>query len=302
MNYSLEELIKNEDVEVASALLESLNREEQQSYFSQLPNGFSLWFRYLKINNESLEYGNLKYLYLNEKTYKYSFEEKAFQEIANGTLGLIEELENYLSRNEYILKEYLSEVENLEDLLYERKVPSVFMDIWFDIKKDLSRIDRFLERQNRAIISLSTWNKKHSNIVELEVSDLLKSTQYLTSNVQGGLSRLDSLHHYYSSIKNDKLNKNIYLLTILSGIFLPLNLVVGFFGMNTKGLFFDGHPEATLRVVYILISIVIVSILSQAIFKLLDRFIIRTLLGKTPLYKNISKGLIRLEKSLGIDL
>jgi magnesium transporter len=41
------------------------------------------------------------------------------------------------------------------------------------------------------------------------------------------------------------MNRSIYILTIISVIFLPLNLVVGFFGMNTGGLPFQ-HAMGTM--------------------------------------------------------
>jgi magnesium transporter len=47
------------------------------------------------------------------------------------------------------------------------------------------------------------------------------------------------------------MNRNIYYLTILSGIFLPLTLVTGFFGMNTGGLPFTESPNGTLYVIVI---------------------------------------------------
>lgn len=302
MEYTIEKLTASLDADVATALLESINRSEQQTFFAPFPKGFSLWFRYLKIEHDDLEYGHHKYLYLENKLYKFNFEKGLFEDFEDGVLGLVAVLENYLSSNEYIIKEYINEVEKLEDLLYERSVPTVFMDIWFDVKKDLSRIERFLGRHSRALNNLLSWNEKNANVVELELIDLQKNNQYQISNVQGGLSRLDHIHHYYSSIKNDKLNKNIYLLTLVSGIFLPLNLIVGFFGMNTKGLFFEHSDKGTEMVVYILGSILVFSILGQTLIKLVDRFVVRALLGRTMLYKNISSGLTKIEKSLGIDI
>ena len=47
------------------------------------------------------------------------------------------------------------------------------------------------------------------------------------------------------------MNKNIYYLTLLSGVFLPLTLVSGFFGMNTGGLPFTEDADGTLKVVII---------------------------------------------------
>lgn len=51
------------------------------------------------------------------------------------------------------------------------------------------------------------------------------------------------------------MNRIVYILTLLSGIFLPLNLVVGFFGMNTSSLpFTQGYGGGTYSVVMILFT------------------------------------------------
>jgi magnesium transporter len=44
------------------------------------------------------------------------------------------------------------------------------------------------------------------------------------------------------------MNRNMYWLTIISAIFLPLTLVTGFFGMNTGGLPYTDDPHGTLKV------------------------------------------------------
>jgi magnesium transporter len=54
------------------------------------------------------------------------------------------------------------------------------------------------------------------------------------------------------------MNRSIYLLTIVSAVFLPLNLVVGFFGMNTGSLPFTADG-GTYAVVMILSSISLIS-------------------------------------------
>jgi magnesium transporter len=45
----------------------------------------------------------------------------------------------------------------------------------------------------------------------------------------------------------------------LSGIFLPLNLIVGFFGMNTTSLPFASELGGTHIVMWILFSVIVVS-------------------------------------------
>lgn len=59
------------------------------------------------------------------------------------------------------------------------------------------------------------------------------------------ITRLNELHLLMSSIKNEKINQSLYFLSILSAIFLPLNLIVGFFGMNTNDLFLSNVKNAT---------------------------------------------------------
>ena len=49
--------------------------------------------------------------------------------------------------------------------------------------------------------------------------------------------RVEDIYTFIQSAKNDKINKNIYLLTLISALFLPLNFITGFFGMNTNGMF-----------------------------------------------------------------
>ncbi|PLY09306.1 MAG: hypothetical protein C0626_09950 [Arcobacter sp.] len=57
------------------------------------------------------------------------------------------------------------------------------------------------------------------------------------------------------------MNRTVYILTLLSGIFLPLNLIVGFFGMNTTSLPFTQGDGGTLLVINTLFISAIISTL-----------------------------------------
>ncbi|MDU2360570.1 MAG: CorA family divalent cation transporter, partial [Campylobacter concisus] len=60
--------------------------------------------------------------------------------------------------------------------------------------------------------------------------------------------RVEDIYTFIQSAKNDKINKNIYLLTLISALFLPLNFITGFFGMNTNGMFLNSFKDGTLIV------------------------------------------------------
>ena len=64
------------------------------------------------------------------------------------------------------------------------------------------------------------------------------------------LSKLDYLYSFYNTRTNEKMNRLIFLLTIISAIFLPLNLIVGFFGMNTSSLPFTEGTGGTLNAIF----------------------------------------------------
>ncbi|OYZ64605.1 MAG: hypothetical protein B7Y17_03670 [Sulfuricurvum sp. 24-42-5] len=65
------------------------------------------------------------------------------------------------------------------------------------------------------------------------------------------------------------MNRSIYILTIVSIVFLPLNLVVGFFGMNTGGLPFQ---DSTMGTTYAFISMILfTAILAIAVFLKIER-------------------------------
>lgn len=301
MEISLKNIQDHVDASVAETLTDSLSQVEQKSYFTTFKGGFSFWFRYLKVDNDILEYGNLKYLLLNDQVYRFDWESDCFIPFGSNGDQLVEELENYFLENDKIVKHFMRQVDSLEDDLYDRKHSSVFMDNWFELKKELSRIERFYDRHLVALSALDKWNRKDEFFISLDILELIKNTEFSLSNVKGSIVRLDSLHHYYSSIKNDKLNKNIYMLTIVSGVFLPLNLIVGFFGMNTKGLFFEQYDKATHYVLFILLSIMILSATGLSLVKLIDRYFLRFLLGKTTIYKGITSRMEKFESRLGID-
>ena len=79
------------------------------------------------------------------------------------------------------------------------------------------------------------------------------------------LTKLDYLYNFYNVRTNEKMNRLIYLLTIISAVFLPLNLAVGFFGMNTGGLPFTEGSSGTLNAVLLMGSLIL---MTSAVFYL----------------------------------
>ncbi|MCV3544767.1 magnesium transporter CorA family protein, partial [Campylobacter lari] len=77
----------------------------------------------------------------------------------------------------------------------------------------------------------------------------------LERSIKENITRLESIYTYINTVRNEKINKNIYFLSIISAIFLPLNLIVGFFGMNTKNLFLSENDYGTYYILAVILSI-----------------------------------------------
>lgn len=132
----------------------------------------------------------------------------------------------------------------MEENLYKRFSRS-FMNHWHDLKKELSRTERILRK---AVVTLERFifrTKGAEGFPLNEFGDLYEHMERTLLSVAAANEQLDGLFQYYNLRSSDRLNRSIYILTVISVIFLPLNLVVGFFGMNTGGLPFAEHPSGT---------------------------------------------------------
>lgn len=180
------------------------------------------------------------------------------------------------------------ELEHMEDQLSARDFPINFMDIWFHSRDSFLILERSISRFLRVLKLFSSDARFITDKQRSSFSDLLETIEFFERNINSCQKRLEALHHYYTSIKNDKMNKNIYILSILSGIFLPLNLIVGFFGMNTKDLFFENHDKGTQYVLMIIIGTFISILILPMIMNIISKFIIVRFLGRLSFYKRIN--------------
>lgn len=255
-------------------------------------NQFQLLFaRYLRYSKEGLSSASRTFLFIHEDVYHYEKVSQKFLKLKDGFKGLANYLYDIYETNRSIYFEYAEEIDNLEDFLYERNIPRHYMDLWFDLKKGITKIDRHYQRSLYVIKDVMKKNQDFASFPARDFDEIYETLNLSASNIQGQLTKLDNIHHYHASIKNDRLNNNIYILTVLSGIFLPLNLIVGFFGMNTENLLLDGNPRGTEIVIYTLAGIIAFILIGFKVLKFLDNYFLRFFFGKYKFYDRLTKKL-----------
>ena len=140
--------------------------------------------------------------------------------------------------------EHSAELENYEKIYTRRGDFSKFMKrhsvLKYEIRKFQNKISHFYEAL------LICGNEQTA------LKKRLKNYAYEAGVFKGVMSeyavRIEDIYQFIQGLKNDKISRNIYILTIISSLLLPLNFITSFFGMNTTGLFLSGSTHGTLIV------------------------------------------------------
>ncbi len=157
------------------------------------------------------------------------------------------------------LNTLVEKVEDMEESIYD---DHDIIKSWFELKKLFTRIDRILTQTTK--VQELFFHKsplKQDEILKIGFEDINEHLNRATRICHTNSAKLDNIYSLHHALTNEKLSSVIYTLTVISAIFLPLNLVVGFFGINTEGLYFSGNQDGTKIVTAILISIFTVSAL-----------------------------------------
>ncbi len=264
-----------------------IKNEEHSSYFFTTQTYTLLITRFFDVNKKGLLGVSTPYILFEDAAYMFDRKTQEFISLEHQHLSIAASIETQLQKSEKLIMHYVDEIDRLEDDLYNRKLSPIFLDIWFDLKKDVTRMERILERSFEALKKYLRFYEMQSDFPLHEFTNILEHIERYERLGSLNSNKLDTLYNYYNSLKNDKMNNNIYALTILSGIFLPLNLVVGFFGMNTEGLFFANNPLGTFYVATLLGGLFVLFLVAIPLISTIERVILRRILGRFNLYNQL---------------
>ena len=148
----------------------------------------------------------------------------------------------------------------MEERLYNTAPFNAFIRDWLGHKKDLARLQRLLALGAETIEAFIERYEEREDFLMIHFKDIHEHLERTHRSVLLAGEKLNNLYTFYTSRNNEKMNRTIYLLTILSGIFLPLNLIVGYFGINTQGLPLSEFPKGSLIVAEIMLGCLVFTI------------------------------------------
>ena len=245
--------------DIDNYLLEDIESSDHPSDFIKRDNYACIILRLPIKNGNNIDIISYSFLIEKDKVYTYNKESKTIELF--GTLNDMQKsLESKIEKLIKDIKEYHIKIDHLEELLYEDELNSDFMEQWLKYKKDISLINRLMFHASIVmelfIAYLKKEHKDEYNFAAFE--DLYEEITRVRNLANSAIEKLNNLYDFYRAKVDEKMNKNVYYLTLLSGIFLPLTLVTGFFGMNTGGLPFTEDNYGTWKVVAVSIVLEII--------------------------------------------
>lgn len=172
--------------------------------------------------------------------------------------------DNTVMKNYSILNKIESSYDFIEEKIYKQqnKVPN-----------EIQKIKREIYQIKRKILALETASAALSNSEHIFFNE---KTQYLLEQTQHRILHLNvlfenarnnasDLMNVYMSEMNNRMNNVMKILTAISSIFIPLNFIVGFYGMNFEYNMPFLHNKIGVLFISVFMLILVIAIVS--IFK-----------------------------------
>ena len=135
-----------------------------------------------------------------------------------------------------IIEELDKKIENYEDDFLLKKYPNTLSEIT-DIHITSSIFLRYLEPQERVLQALMKTEKKWFDTEsKSRIEELHNQFKLINEELKLIIDRASILKDEIAFIQNNRLNKNLYFLSIITGVFLPLTFLTGLFGVNLEGI------------------------------------------------------------------
>jgi len=142
------------------------------------------------------------------------------------------------------LNELKSELETIEDSVYMARQRDITAQLLHIARRAIT-FRRYLEPQKDAIIELTgagpAWL---DNSQLLSLSESRNTVNRYLEDLNAIKEKAKLLSDQISNILAEKMNRNMYKISIISAIFLPLGFITGLLGVNVAGIPGAEHPLA----------------------------------------------------------
>ena len=144
-------------------------------------------------------------------------------------------LDRLTDENMAFALESRNEIDLLEEDI-DREETSEQIDRILTLKRRITRLSVTFEDQRYCLTALQTIESEVFDVRDLReyFRDTLANIDHALRSVGHQQKRLNELHQHHLLTLQDRTNKRLRLLTIISAVFMPLTLISGIYGMNFR--------------------------------------------------------------------
>lgn len=235
--------------EVPETVIEALFAEETRPRTMRMGKGLLLTLRGVNLNPESnpsdmvsLRLWVTENFIVSTRRRRLLSVQDVVQDLENkegptSTADIVATLtETLTGRMASVITNLEDELSDLEETISEQ-IEMGQRDLLRKRRLEIIRLRRFLVPQKEAIHKLSlesqTW------MTTEQIAQVQEAANDITRYVEGLESlreRCLLMQEEFANLQAEKMNARIYVLSILSGIFMPLGFLTGLFGINIAGM------------------------------------------------------------------
>jgi zinc transporter len=149
---------------------------------------------------------------------------------------LVEVTTRLMERMGPVVSDLDDAIDDLEDRVLTRTDDSLRSELW-QLRRQSISLRRYIAPQREAMARLVTervtWIEPHVGQQLREIADRI--TRYV-EDLDAGRERAAIVQDELTTRLSEQMNRNMYVLSIIAGIFLPLTLLTGLLGINVGGI------------------------------------------------------------------
>jgi len=137
-----------------------------------------------------------------------------------------------------------------------------------DLRRSTSRLQRFMLPQLEALKKLALsdlgWLDKK---LKHSLKEFVGSMNYYNEEIALIKERCEILSYEINSKLTERVNRNLYIISIITVIFLPLSFITGLLGINVGGIPGSASASGFLAVALIIFALLVVQLLILKFYK-----------------------------------
>lgn len=152
-----------------------------------------------------------------------------------------------------ILRQSTLRVDQIEDRLLDNRIASDRTELG-SLRRALVRLQRLLAPEPTALFRL--LNRPLEWITREDLQDLQQAAEEFSTAIGDSaalVERVKLIQEELAALVNEQTGRTLFMLTGVTVLALPVNMVAGLFGMNVGGIPWSGHPHGFALVVGILL-------------------------------------------------